>query len=236
MTNMQIDFHSHVLPKADHGCHSSEMASHQLAIIKNGGTTHLVATPHFEPMSDRVSSFLRRRAIGEEKLRRFLTPDMPEVYIGAEVLLCEGMEKMPDLDKLCIRGTKTLLLERPFLPLTDALAETVYEIASLGFQILLAHVDRYAIHETCSLLLPNIHAQINSTALRFPWQRRRYAPLFRDGMVAALGSDLHGEPKQYNGFGKLPKLLGDRFPEIMSRSAKLLDGAVSLQENSFQAP
>ena len=223
-----IDFHSHILPGADHGCTDVREAILQLRLAKRFGTTDIVATPHFEPENDTVSSFLERRDAAVSTLLPYLTEQMPRVFVGAEVLLCEGMEKMPELEKLTVKGTKLLLLERPFLPLTDGMAATIAAIRERGFDVLLAHVDRYKVQETCQVLYPGVWAQLNSESLVSFFGRRKSLRFCYDGMVGAVGSDLHGITKDYNGFGKLPRAMKDEFYETMSISERLLADAIPL--------
>jgi len=227
-----IDFHSHILPGADHGCTDVREALLQLRIARRFGTTDIVATPHFEPENDTVSSFLERRQAAADRLLPYLTAEMPRVFVGAEVLLCEGMEKMPDLEKLTVTGTKLLLLERPFLPLTDGMAETIAAIRERGFDVLLAHVDRYKVQETCRVLYPGVWAQLNSEALTSMFTRKKWLRFCYDGMVGAVGSDLHGVPQDYNAFGKLPRIMKDEFFETMTVSERLLSDAIPLPVNA----
>ena len=226
-----IDFHSHILPGADHGCGDAREAVLQLRLAKRYGTTDIVATPHFEPGSDTVAAFIERRQAAIERLKPHLTGEMPRVFVGAEVLLCEGMEKMADLDKLTVAGTKLLLLERPFLKLTDGMAATIAAIGERGFDVLLAHVDRYKVQETCQVLYPGVWAQLNSESLRSIFTRKKWLRFCYDGMVGAVGSDLHGISQDYNGFGKLPAVMKREFAETMSVSERLLRGAVPIPVN-----
>ena len=58
---MMIDFHSHILPKVDHGSNSLETSIKQLELAKKYGVTDVVATSHFYPQSNCDSAFLDRR-------------------------------------------------------------------------------------------------------------------------------------------------------------------------------
>ena len=55
---MIVDFHSHILPRADHGSDSIETTQKQLQMIAEAGTEAVVATPHFYPDKDTPSAFL----------------------------------------------------------------------------------------------------------------------------------------------------------------------------------
>ena len=93
---MIIDFHSHILPGADHGSDSVTTTEKQLALITAAGTGALVATPHFYPHRHRLSYFLSRRAAALADLLAIDAPK-PRIYPGAEVLVCAGMEEMEGL-------------------------------------------------------------------------------------------------------------------------------------------
>ena len=225
-----IDFHAHILPAADHGSRNVEASVKQLKLAAKYGVTKIVATPHFEPQNETIDAFLRRRAHAVKALLPHLTPDMPKIYLGAEVLLCHGMQDMPKLDRLAVAGTNTILLERPFLPLDRGIALAINEIAAQGFSVLLAHIDRYDPEETRSILYLNVYAQLNSAPMRSPFARRRFYPFLRDGKVAAFGSDLHGAPSHYNRFMKLPRYFPRAFPSVMENAAALLRNATAIDE------
>ena len=76
-----IDFHSHILPNADHGCSDVREALRQLRLAKKFGTTDIVATPHFEPENDTVSSFLKKREEAVNALLPYLTAELPRVFV-----------------------------------------------------------------------------------------------------------------------------------------------------------
>ena len=225
-----VDFHAHILPLADHGSRSVENSVKQLRLAAKHGITKIVATPHFEPQNETVDAFLRRRAHAVKLLLPYLTPDMPKIYLGAEVLLCSGMHAMPKLDKLTVAGTNVILLERPFFRLDREIALAINRIAEQGYTVLLAHIDRYDPEETRSILYPNVYAQLNSRAMRSIFARKRFLPFLRDRKVAAFGSDLHGTPSHYNRFMKLSRYFPHIFPAVMDSAAALLDGAVAINE------
>ena len=89
MPDIIVDFHSHILPKADHGSDSSAMSFCQLEIIVYGGTSRVVATPHFYPNHHTLDQFLTRRNASAARLASKLPAFAPTIYVGAEVLVCE---------------------------------------------------------------------------------------------------------------------------------------------------
>lgn len=225
-----IDFHSHVLPAADHGCKDLKTSILQLQLMHKYNVQTVVATPHFYPHVHRVDRFVDNvnNAVCELSQAGIHLPI--NVAIGTEVLLCNGLDQMDGLERLCIRGTNTLLLELPVKPLKQDGLDTVERIMSKGLTIVLAHIDRYLRinpQDIDELLSMGALAQINASGLTSHGRRKRLAPYIENKKhICAIGSDLHGNDKrQYKPFCKSQKILGERFDEIMCRAEKLLSGA-----------
>lgn len=227
-----IDFHSHILPGADHGSADLEESIRQMAIVTRAEVTAMVATPHFYPNQTTIERFIRRTDAAAQELLSAHVP-MPSLYLGAEVLYCDGLEQMPQLEQLCIRGTDVLLLELPMSHWSSQLFQTA-EILSKRFTVVLAHIDRYLrkqSEEIQLLLDTGAWAQINASSLSSGKTHKKLKPFLQSGRVVALGSDLHGaDTAQYRSFVSAPKKLGDDYPLIMQKSQSLLESAQSLQE------
>ncbi len=224
-----IDFHSHIIPGADHGCAASEEAAQQLIMMRNAGIATVVATPHFYPAQHEVKDFLARVNAGVARLLPKRPADAPRLLLGAEVLLCPNLHEMPDFDRLCIRGTRVLLLELPFSGCNDALFETVGEILALGYTVVLAHIDRYVRNygdQIDRLLSMGAWAQVNASSLTGFFDRKRLMPYLLSEHVVAFGSDLHGQDqKAINAYAALQKLPHGLFDRICERTSALLEGA-----------
>ena len=186
------DFHSHILPCVDHGSRSPENTERQLALLAANGVTHAVATPHFYPDEwDSVESFLIHRKKGEDAMRPLLKGAGVQVYLGAEVLLSEGLEHMEDLSRLCIEGTNILLVEMPFFRWSDRLTRTAFRIMNSGVCVMLAHVDRYPRKDVEKLFKAGAVGQVNCSAFASPFRRAAYRAWVKEGFVTAIGTDIH---------------------------------------------
>lgn len=223
-----IDFHSHILPCADHGSDGIKTSKKQITLMKDAGVDTAVLTPHFYPNRHSVSTFLTEiGSAAEELISKCGTH--PKFCLGAEVLYCEGIEEMEDIDKLCIRGTNILLLELPMTPEWNK--AMLYEVKRLSsrFTVILAHIDRYTdLHseELMSLMASGARAQINTSALSHKSDKNALTPFIEAGYVVALGSDLHGASKKiYRRFRKAAGRLGDNYKKIMKSSEELLTNA-----------
>ena len=199
-----IDFHSHILPNVDHGSDGLETTEFQLASAKKHGIGKIISTSHFYPTAHSVEGFVKKRNAAFEYLRNNLT-DIPEIRLGAEVLLCDGIDRLPCLDSLFINGTDTLLLELPFSGFGDNYYRTVKRLSMSGINVVLAHADRYDPGIIDSLLPIGVKLQINASSLvGFNRVKKKYLlRWFEDQYVVALGSDIHG--KDDRAYGRLIK-------------------------------
>lgn len=205
-----VDFHSHILPRIDHGSTSIDMSLSQLKYAADAGVSRIIATPHFYPNVHYVDSFLQKRADAYAKLERNLTSDLPKVHLGAEILICENLHNLDDLDSLCVQGTKTLLLELPRENHGFDFTCTVLELISRGYSIVLAHADRYKQKDVEKLIEVGAKVQLNADALTSLCIKRVYKKWMDNNTIVALGSDIHlKDKKAYKNFAKAKSKLGE---------------------------
>lgn len=224
--NERIDFHSHILPGADHGSDSLKTSLAQLSFAKAAGVDTVVATPHFYPAHDTMGEFLSRREETSAELAANKPVDSPRIALGSEVHLCAGLDHMDGLDQLCIAGTNVILLELPFRHWNDAVMETVLAIQDSGeFTPVLAHVDRYPPSIVEMLFSYNIPGQLNVASICRLRHRSQLLLWAKAGNIVALGSDIHQDINTYAKFPKAERLLEDSYASIMASTAHLLEGA-----------
>lgn len=221
---MNIDFHAHILPAADHGSANLETSLKQLALAKQASIDLVVATPHFYPNAESISDFLARRTETAQRLKKAIAgKDLPDIRIGAEVQLRRGLEHIDGLEQLCIEGTHTLLLE---LPANFSVRNFDQTLDSLlygrGFTIVLAHIDRYDPVHVDFLLDSGCLSQINAESLCRFRTARRCMQWAQSESVVALGSDIHGLEEGYAHFLKAKKKLGTAYDALMQRSESVL--------------
>ena len=228
---MTIDFHAHVLPAVDHGSKSIEETLSQLAMIK-GNADKVVATPHFYPSSHKLDEFISKvdNAIS-------LLKENPAAYsgldiaIGAEVLLCDYLDRFDGIEQLCIRGTRCMLLEMPNSGAwSERTFKTVENLLDKDFCIVLAHIDRYFKdyrRDIDRLIDMGAKAQINASSLVPFLSRRRAMSYIKGDSVYAFGSDLHRAlPGSYDNFIKIENTVGkELYESIMCRTEGLIKNA-----------
>lgn len=218
-----IDYHAHILPRLDHGSDSLETSLEQIGLALSHGVRRIVATSHFYAHRHNLEEFLQRRTRSYnelmEALRATYGASAPEIHLGAEVLLCAGLENLEGLEKLCMKGTNLLLLELPFHPLTDAEKKTVEKLIRKGFFILLAHADRYEKSDVEEVLSYGAKIQLNADALSRWIVPRHLFDWVRRDEVYAIGSDIHkADEGAYKRFLCAEKKLGKKLSAVMEHS------------------
>ena len=207
--DLTLDYHAHVLPGCDHGSDSVETSRKQLAMAAAARVRTVCATPHFYPHKESIPSFLQRREASARLLRENLTADAPQLQLGAEVQICDGMERLDGLPRLCRSETNELLIEMPFYQWPEAIWDTLYALCERrDIKIVLAHAERYPPEAIEQLIRDNVALQLNSECLTRPLHRKRYLTWIKNGSVKYLGSDIHMLGDGYRAWEKCVKLLG----------------------------
>ena len=216
------DFHSHILPGMDDGSQSVEMSVAMLEETARQGISTIVATPHFYPERESPDSFLARRDRAVTQLLRggYDRACHPRVCVGAEVAYFPGIGRCQDLKRLCILGTKVVLIEMPFRSWTDTMVEDIISVrSSLGLMPTLAHIDRYGAfrsHATLNKLIDNgVILQINASVYESVLSRSRGIHMLMSGQVQLLGSDCHNVTNR-------PQRLGTALEAIRKKSDRSL--------------
>lgn len=190
------DFHTHCLPGVDDGAADIQTAVAMLRASAQQGVKRVVATPHFYIGQQSGEEFFRERQRAYEDIRPYLDETMPEVLLGAEVLIREGISRY-DLSSLCLQGTNVLLVEMPFMRPPVWLYDELEKIATRQNLILMyAHLDRYLpwySHGDFDMLMdmPDSIMQVNAHSVadkKYFGSLCRHLPITRR-MV--MGSDMH---------------------------------------------
>lgn len=190
------DFHSHCLPGVDDGAADLQTAVAMLRAAAQQGAERVVATPHFYLGQHSAATFFQERQRAYEELKPHLTEDMPEVLLGAEVLIREGISRY-DLQPFCLQNTNVLLVEMPFSPRPYWLLEELENIVNRQNLVLMfAHLDRYLAwysHNSFEMLmdLPDAIMQVNADSIA---DKRYFKSLCRhlpDTHRMVIGSDMH---------------------------------------------
>ena len=196
-----IDLHTHILPQMDDGSQSAAMSVQMMKQLQEQGVKWVCATSHYYAHQERVEQFLQRRrqavfALGDA-LEEAGVEEYPSIRLGAEVAYFPGISQCPELEQLCLGGTRTLLLE---LSYTQWTPQQVEEVASLsldrGYQVILAHPERFAHmrsywNDMERLMSLPLALQINADSL-IHWSSRKLAlSLLSHAQSPLVASDCH---------------------------------------------
>lgn len=220
-----IDFHAHILPGMDHGCDNKETAYKQLQKADKAGVKIIVATSHFYPHRNSVNNFLKERENAILMMHEIYENSHIKIIPAAEVLLCDNIDKMEGVEKLCIGDTQNILIELPMTDWTKSIENTLTRLKEeRKLHIIIAHPDRYDKRTVQNLLQMGFDLQINASSTCKWRKRHKIRRLIKEGHVVAIGSDIHGaDSKAYSYMVRVQKIIKDEFHKIMSDSAALLN-------------
>lgn len=228
-----VDFHSHCLPDVDDGAADVKTSLAMLRAVAQQGVQTVVATPHFYIGQHSASTFFKERQRAYEQIKPHLTGDMPQVLLGAEVLIREGISRY-DLRAFCLEGTNILLAELPFMRPPYWLLEELENIANVqGLTLMLAHLDRYLAWYSRSQLemlldLPDVIVQINADSAADKRDFRYLCSHLPEPHRMVMGSDMHDMEEHLPRIDKAVKVMskhrdGKRWLERMARTAQRLE-------------
>lgn len=229
-----IDFHTHILPAIDDGSRSIEQTKELLRQAQEQGIHHILATPHFYADRDSAGRFLKKREESFAEVKKLSEKGdwIPEIRTAAEVYYFPGIGKADVLPRLCMEGSRLLLLELPFAQWTSGIYRDVEDIIDKQkLTVMLAHVERYYEFQKDKRTwrdmfeLP-VYAQINAGSFLRHSKRSFALKFIKAGHQVLLGSDCHNpEIRPSNlkaGREVISKKLGDGVLEEIDARGRLL--------------
>lgn len=229
-----IDFHTHILPAIDDGSRDIDQTVELLHQASGQGIDYILATPHFYASRDSAQRFLKKREESFCKVMELSKQEtwMPEIRTAAEVYYFPGIGKADILSKLCMEGSRLLLLEMPFAQWTSGMYRDVEEILDKQkLTVMLAHVERYYEFQKDKRIwkdmfeLP-VYAQINAGSFVKHGKRSFALKFIKAGHQVLIGSDCHNpqiRPSNLKaGRDVISKKLGDSVLEEIDERGRLL--------------
>lgn len=214
-----IDFHTHILPGIDDGSKSVDESLALLRLEAEQGIRQVVMTPHFYTARESLSHFLEKRAQALERLNTAIKgiDNLPQLAVGAEVRIFDGISQSEFLSELAISGTNCILIEMPMPPWSDSLLQ---ELAQIQYQRdlipIVAHIDRY--------ISPFRTKGIPEALAKLPVLVQASGSFFTNRSTKSLALKLLREDKIH--------LLGSDCHNLSSRPPNLRE-ALSVIENKF---
>jgi tyrosine-protein phosphatase YwqE len=195
-----VDMHSHLIPGIDDGVHSLEESLLLIRQFVQMGYKKLVTTPHINARFKNTSDIIRR---GAEQVRSALKKEAItiEFEAAAEYQVEDGFEHIIAKGDLLTFGNNCLLIELSYFIPHPALSEIIYELQSAGYNLILAHAERYSYwHHNMAMLESlvdrDVDLQVNLSSLSgvFGTEVRNMARrLIERGWISYAGSDVHNQ-------------------------------------------
>lgn len=230
-----IDFHSHVLPGIDDGSDCVEESLEMLHTAKNQGVSTMLATPHFYAQDVSVDHFLEKRKKAYDTLKRCMDDsDCPDIRLGAEVCYFRGIGRAREIEKLCIEGTRVIMVELPFRQWDEEVLRDIEELMEKqNVSVMLAHIERfYACQKRKKIWkevldLPVIF-QVNAEFFDGRKKRKLIKKLVEENRPIVLGSDCHNtdrrKPNLDMGYSFIREKIGQNaVDEIEKVSVEILE-------------
>lgn len=182
----------------DDGAKDADTSLGMLSALASQGVTTVYATPHFYADADTVESFLERRDRAYAELCSAMEgkSGLPEVRLGAEIMICKQLARM-DIEQLIFNDMPVMLFEYPVRTFEKWFAEYTQRIASAyAATAVVAHFDRYmwtnkkTLGEFCSLR-DEVFFQMNCEGFADKKNVKLLNELYDRGFAAVLGSDCH---------------------------------------------
>lgn len=206
------DLHSHILPGMDDGARDPAESAKMLRAELEMGVERIALTSHFRIDRESPEAFADRRERAWEALMAELennekTACAPVLKKAAEVTYFPGLVES-DLSKLCIEGTKTVLVELPMGAEPFRFDETICGLRLRGYDPILAHIER------CDKLISDpsriyelvengVYIQINAGTLLSRGRSAAFClDLIRWGLVHVIASDAHGPESRAPNLGR----------------------------------
>lgn len=193
-----FDIHSHILPAIDDGAKDLDESLELLKMMKDDGISCVLATPHFYPQDTDLSEFLKESRLAFKKLKQKIeNTDLPQIFLGCEMLYFDGLGNSESLGKLCLNGSNFLLLELTDYSINDRLFENLENlIKQSGIIPIIAHIERYCKAKNYKKLINfvienKIPVQLNAASFFVPIFKRPLKKLLNSTAFIVLGTDTH---------------------------------------------
>ncbi|HLW41227.1 MAG TPA: CpsB/CapC family capsule biosynthesis tyrosine phosphatase [Flavobacterium sp.] len=136
-----VDIHSHILYGLDDGAKTIEETKDLLQSLRSFGFEQFIATPHTTPL---VWENTKEGILNQYEnvcLQAELTPK--DLRVASEYLIDDSFLKRLEHERLLALKDNYVLIEMSYINPPIQLYEIIMELASQGYQPVLAHPERY---------------------------------------------------------------------------------------------
>ncbi len=192
--NGLVDLHTHILPSVDDGSKSLEESLAILARYEELGVKRLILTPHvMEDLPKNRAPYLREQF----ELFKAEYQGNIEISLGAEYMIDAGLSRHLESDDLLTLWDSHVLLETSYFDSAMNLRQTISDVMSRGYFVILAHPERYGYmddEDYQELKEMRVLFQMNLLSITGAYGEgaiRASQMLLKNGSYDLLGSDIH---------------------------------------------
>lgn len=218
-----VDIHCHILPGIDDGASDLPIAKRMLETAAADGVDTIFCTPHYSV----------RGGPRADRRRKELEPSAALLGIrllpGMEYSYCHIHDEREELRPL--GDSSFLLIDLGYPSLPPSLGELFFALERRGYQIIIAHPERYLTDiDSCEELARlGVFFQLNADSVlgrNGAFSRRMAERMIRAGHCHFIASDAHGEHRTFR-LGECRRRLrtfrGGEFTEqVMDRNPQRL--------------
>lgn len=193
MKNEMIDIHNHSLPFVDDGSSSFEMTKEILKKSIKDNIKTIFLTPHANSSVTKAKRSFQKK-IYDDLINKLSHLEI-NLILGSEIFISSTMPKI-DFSEYTMGETNFLLVEFSTHIKTD-IVEHVYNIKMLGFDVIVAHVERYdylTIDDIYELKELGAYLQVNSNSIINKRNKERYKKirnLLKNNLIDFVATDCH---------------------------------------------
>jgi protein-tyrosine phosphatase len=191
-----LDMHSHLIPGVDDGAKDPDDSVQLIAELKELGFNHLITTPH--TLQDIHPNNMQTLKNGHSLLEGKI-PGEIALHLSSEYYLDDQFQDQLDKNEVMPMPGNRLLIEFSQISRPHNLENFIFDIGIKGFQIVLAHPERYLFfHKQFNyytrLKEMGVEFQINAMSLTDHYGKGIKIiaeKLIEKDMIDFIGTDIH---------------------------------------------
>lgn len=233
-----IDIHSHILPGIDDGSKSLAESIEMLKKMEGLGFTDIICTPHYIENTKYIfNNSQRERIMNIVQMAAERAGLKIRLHPGNEIFVSNNLRTLISNGQASTVGKNIILFELPRDGHINNLEDLTFDIRLHGYELILAHPERYLEFQKNPELARNLHKkgiyfQCNYSSISgyYGKESKKLAKfLFKNHLVDFLGSDIHrANSSFYQEFPKIRHKLfhvaGETYINIIEKNAKILIG------------
>jgi len=200
LSRIGVDVHSHLIPGIDDGAKDYETSLSCIREIARQGVQKIYVTPHFQTRRFKNDEDDVRLRFEELKAKVADAKIDVDMQLAGEYLIDDGFRARMQSDKKFLTiNDKYLLVEFSFNQSMMGMEELFFDLQMMGYEVILAHPERYPYFDVDSDLLNKLKEQgvyFQSNILSFGGfygkdvMKRSYQYVEK-GWIEFLGTDMH---------------------------------------------